>query len=57
MIDKAQLFNQTMGRLAEVYKDSPAQLEAMNAAANVCKVLMESAPAFDTDIMTKPKTA
>ena len=56
MIDKAQLFNQTMGRLANIYKDSPAQLEAMNAAANVCKVLMESAPAYDTDIMTKPKT-
>lgn len=56
MIDKAQLFNQTMGRLANIYKDSPAQLEAMNAAASVCKALMEDT-AYDTDIKTKPKAA
>ena len=55
MIDKAKIFNQAIARLADVYKDSPAQMEAMNAAAGVCAALMEDT-AFDTDIKTKPKT-
>jgi len=56
MIDKAKLFNQTVGRLADVYKDSPAQLEAMNSVVSACRALMEET-AFDTDIITKPKRA
>lgn len=41
MLNQKELFNKAMGRLLTLYKDSPAQLEAIQNTATVVSALME----------------
>lgn len=42
MLNQKELFNNAMGRLLTLYKDSPAQLEAVQNTAKVASALMET---------------
>lgn len=41
MLTNQEMFKNAMGRLAEMYKDCPAQLEAVSAASQIADTLME----------------